>query len=74
MHTKPVLPRIANVGFDINGSQFFITTTVTHWLDRKHVKFGEVLKGMDVVNKIERLGSRSGATRQKVLIANSGQL
>lgn len=57
-----------------NGSQFFITTVVTSWLDGKHVVFGEVTDGLDVVQKIESLGSSSGKTKSKITIDKSGQL
>ncbi len=73
-HTKPGQLSMANAGPNTNGSQFFITTIVTSWLDGKHVVFGEVTEGMDVVKAIEALGSQSGRTSKKVVIADSGQL
>ncbi|MGP9022496.1 peptidylprolyl isomerase [Streptomyces sp. BR1] len=75
-HTKPGLLSMANAGPNTNGSQFFITTIVTDWLDGKHVVFGEVADedSMALVKKIEGLGSSSGATKAKITIAESGQL
>lgn len=65
---------MANAGPNTQGSQFFITTVATPWLDGKHVVFGKVLEGADVVTAIERVGSQSGKTSKEVRIAASGEL
>ena len=91
-HTKPGILSMANAGKNTNGSQFFITTVVTSWLDGAHVVFGtyhssctvhrclissdtgEVVDGMDLVKKIETLGSASGTPKATITIAKSGTL
>ncbi|MBV6703303.1 peptidylprolyl isomerase [Kitasatospora aureofaciens] len=71
-HTKAGLLSMANAGRNTNGSQFFITTIPTDWLDGKHVVFGEVVEGMDIVKLVESKGSQSGRTSAKITIAKSG--
>merc|ERR1711924_133279 len=73
-HNNPGLLSMANRGEDTNGSQFFITAAATPWLDDRHVVFGRVLRGMDVLKHLEAFGSKSGRMSEAVVIANCGQL
>ena len=67
-HTQGGLLSMANSGPNTDGSQFFLTFTATPWLDGKHTIFGKVIQGMDVLESIESIGSRSGKTSEAVSI------
>ncbi|RKO90239.1 cyclophilin-like domain-containing protein [Blyttiomyces helicus] len=73
-HTGAGILSMANAGPGTNGSQFFICTTKTAWLDGKHVVFGSVVEGLDVIQKVESYGSQTGKTSKKITVAASGQL
>ena len=73
-HTEEGTLSMANAGPNTNGSQFFICTAKTSWLDGKHVVFGRVVEGMNVVKEMERNGSQGGTTKTSVIISNCGQV
>lgn len=73
-HARPFLLSMANAGPGTNGSQFFITTAATTWLNGKHVVFGEVLEGQELVQQIESYGSQAGTPSKKIQIKEAGVL
>ena len=73
-HDKAGLLSMANAGPNTNGSQFFITTAVTPWLDGKHVVFGQLLEGLEVLQAMEACGSNSGRPSAAVVITDCGVL
>merc|ERR1712166_1464247 len=73
-HTGPGVLSMANAGKNTNGSQFFLTTVKTAWLDGRHVVFGKVVDGMDVVTAVEAVGSQSGTPAKTVTISDCGLL
>lgn len=73
-HTGPGILSMANAGPNTNGSQFFICTEKTQWLDGKHVVFGKVVDGYSVVKEMEKVGTDGGTTRERVVIEDCGQI
>lgn len=73
-HTGAGVLSMANAGENTNGSQFFLTTAKTSWLDNRHVVFGKVINGMDIIKKIESYGSQSGKPSKNIVISNSGEI
>lgn len=73
-HSEPFYLSMANAGPNTNGSQFFITTVKTPWLDGRHVVFGKVLEGQDIIKNVEAIGSSSGQPSKTVTVEDSGEL
>ena len=73
-HDQPGIVSMANSGRDSNGGQFFITLVRAPWLDGRHVAFGKVIEGMDIVDLIQAAGTSSGVPRQQILIADCGEI
>ena len=73
-HTGGGVLSMANSGPNTNSSQFFISTAKTEWLDNKHVVFGHVVEGMEVVRDMEKVGTQSGKTSRPVVISDCGEL
>jgi cyclophilin family peptidyl-prolyl cis-trans isomerase len=73
-HTGPGILSMANAGPNTNGSQFFLCTAETAWLDGKHCVFGQVTEGMEVVRAMEAVGSGDGPPSAAVVIESSGEV
>ena len=73
-HTGPGILSMANAGPNTNGSQFFICTVKTEWLDGRHVEFGSIVEGVDIIKKVESFGSRSGKTTAKIVVDDCGEV
>ena len=73
-HTGPGILSMANAGPNTNGSQFFICTAKTEWLDGMYVVFGKVKEGMDIVEAMECFGSRNGKTSKRITISDCGKI
>jgi len=73
-HTGPGILSMANSGPNTNGSQFFLTLDKTEWLDNKHVVFGQLLAGLDVLRKVEKYGTKAGKPTEKLIVSACGEL
>jgi peptidylprolyl isomerase len=71
-HKGPGILSMANAGPNTNGSQFFLTFVDCPWLDGKHVVFGRAISGLEVLPKLEAVGSQNGATSKVCTIVASG--
>lgn len=71
-HDRPGLLSMANSGINSNSSQFFITLKDTPHLDGKHVVFGQVISGMDIIRKIEKFGTQEGCPKETVKVVDCG--
>jgi len=65
---------MANAGPNTNGSQFFMCTVKTPWLDGKHVVFGQLVEGSEVLKKLESQGSQSGDVKAECKIIDCGEV
>lgn len=74
LHDRPGLLSMANSGPNTNGSQFFITLNHTPWLDGKHVVFGKVVEGLDVLQNLAEYGTESGKPTDQIRIIRCGIL
>jgi peptidyl-prolyl cis-trans isomerase B (cyclophilin B) len=70
-HDRPGLLSMANRGPGTDGSQFFITFVPTPWLDDKHTIFGEIVSGKETIAELEKRGSRSGTTSERLVIVRA---
>merc|ERR1712071_748538 len=73
-HTGPGILSMANAGPNTNGSQFFLTLDKAEWLDNKHVVFGQLLAGLDVLRKLEKYGTKAGRPTEKLIMSACGEL
>ncbi|MFM1841533.1 MAG: peptidyl-prolyl cis-trans isomerase [Cyanobacteriota bacterium] len=73
-HDRPGLLSMANAGPNTNGSQFFLTFVPCPWLDGKHVVFGEVVEGGELLKTLEANGSQSGGTKKAIVISDCGEI
>lgn len=73
-HDQPGIVSMANSGRNTNGGQFFITLVKAPWLDGRHVAFGKVIEGMDIIELIQAAGTSSGEPKQNIVISDCGEI